>query len=192
LSEQGELVRARRVVHGAGAAGLEHLAGRLKVGVEAAERRQSALEAVEHARALLVAGREAEGQQELERAGNLDPAHGRAWLMLADRRRLAGDTLGAETALARGRSSEDPEVRAEAAGVTGMMELGRKRPRIAAERFREAQRLSPRRPQNYVLEARALLSVGDRVGARAALTRGLAALPGDPQLSAILAQMGPG
>jgi predicted Zn-dependent protease len=72
-----------------------------------------------------------------------------------------------------------------------MLELGRQRPRVAAERFREAQRLSPRLALNYVLEARALLSAGDRVGARAAITRGLAALPGDPRLSAMLAEMGP-
>jgi cytochrome c-type biogenesis protein CcmH/NrfG len=104
---------------------------------------------------------------------------------------LSGDTLGAEAALARGRASEDPEVRAEAAGVTGMMELGRHRPLIAAGRFREAQRLSPRNAQNYLLEARALLGAGDRAGARAALRRGLAVLPADPRLSAMLGELGP-
>jgi predicted Zn-dependent protease len=190
LSDQGDAARAERVVRGARAAGLAQLAQRLDGEVEAGRRRQRGIEALERAREFLSAGREAEGQRELERAGTLDPANGRAWLMLADRRRLAGDTLGAEAALVRGRASEDPEIRAEAAGVTGMMELDRQRPLIAAERFREAQRLSPKLAQNYVLEARALLTTGDRPGARAAVRRGLAALPSDPQLSAMLAELG--
>ena len=191
LSDQGDAIRAQRVVRGARAAGLTELAQRLEGVVEAGRRRRGEIEALERARELLSAGREAEGQRELERAGTLDPAHGRGWVMLADRRRLAKDTLGAEAALARGRASEDPEIRAEAAGVTGMMELDRKRPLVAAERFREAQRLSPKVAQNYVLEARARVTAGDRPGARAAVRRGLAALPGDPQLSAMLGELGP-
>jgi len=191
LSAQGDADRAQRVVRGARAAGLAQLALRLEQEVEAGRRRRSGIEALERARELLSAGREAEGQRQLERAGTLDPSNGRPWLMLADRRRLAGDTLGAEAALARGRTSEDPEIRAEAAGVTGMMELDRRRPLVAAERFREAQRLSPKVVQNYVLEARARITGGDLKGAHAAVRRGLAALPGDPQLSAVLAQLGP-
>ena len=190
LRDDGDPIRAERVARGARAAGHAQLAQRLEQEVEAGRRRQGGMEALARARELLSVGREAEGQRELERAGTLDPANGRPWLMLADRRRLAGDTLGAEAALARGRTSEDPEIRAEAAGVTGMMELDRRRPLVAAERFREAQRLSPKVAQNYVLEARARITAGDPQGARAAVRRGLSALPGDPKLSALLAQLG--
>ncbi len=123
--------------------------------------------------------------------GPLDPTNGRAWLMLADRRRLAGDSAGAEAAPARGSHSEDPEIRAEAAGVAGMIELNRQRPQVAARHFREAQRLSPRLAQNYLLEARAHLAAGDRAAAKETVHRGLAALPGDPRLSAMLAELGP-
>jgi spermidine synthase len=191
LAGLGDTERAGRTARGARAAGLASLAGRLDAEIETGRRRQQGLEALERARELLGVGREADGQRELERAGTIDPANGRAWLMLADRRRLAGDTLGAEAALVRGRTSDDPEIRAEAAGMTGMMELERQRPRAAVGHFREAQRLNPRLAVNYAFEARALLAAGDRAGAREAVRRGLAALPGDPGLSAMLAQLGP-
>ena len=191
LAGIGDAARAALASRGARAAGLADLAGRMDTDIDAGRRRQEGREALERARDLLSAGRETEGQRELERAGTIDPTNGRAWLMLADRRRVAGDTLGAEAALARGRISDDPEIRAEAAGMTGMMELGRQRPRAAAGHFREAQRLNPRLAVNYAFEARALMAAGDREGARDAVRRGLAALPADPGLRAMLASIGP-
>ena len=187
LSAHGDVARAERALSGARAAGLTGLAGRMEDEIQAGVRRRRSLEAIDQARGLLSAGREEEGQQALVRATDIDPTHGRAWLMLADRRRLSGDSLGARAALERGRS--DPETRGEAAGMTGMMELGRN-PRAAAGYFREAQRLNPRLALNYLLEARALEAAGDHTGAADAVRRGLAEQPGDPQLTAMLARLG--
>ncbi len=171
-------------------AGLTALAVRLDDAIAASRRRQLGLDAIERARQLLAAGRERDGQAELRRAAELDPTNGRARLMLADRLRLTGDFAGAESAIARGRESPDPEIRAEAAGVAGMLELVRQRPLAAAEHFREAERLSPRLAQNYVLEARACIAAGDQAAARDAVSRGLVALPGDPTLLALRAELG--
>jgi spermidine synthase len=188
VSAHGDPARAGLVVRGARAAGRADLAARLEEEIQAEQRHRRAAEEIENARALMGAGREAEGQQALERAAQIDPGNGRPWLMLADRRRLAGDSLGAREALARGQQSDDPVIRGEAAGMAGMMELNR-RPRVAAGHFREAQRLSPDIPINYIFEARALDAAGDRAGAIAAVRRGLGFLPGDPQLTAMLAQL---
>jgi spermidine synthase len=191
LADQGDPDRADRVAKGARAEGLTELADRLNAEVAVARSRQQSAEAYARGRSWLESGREAEGQAELERAGALDPMNGQAWLLLADRRRLAGDSTGAEAAIAQGRKNLDPEIQAAAEGMAGMMDVGRNRPRAAAEHFRSAQRLSPKAAQNYVLEAQVLYRAGDLAGARAAVDRGLAALPGDPRLTAIQSEMGP-
>jgi predicted Zn-dependent protease len=72
-----------------------------------------------------------------------------------------------------------------------MIEMARKRPRIAAERFRDAERLDPGLARGYALEARALLAAGDRPGAAAALKRGLAVSPRDSEIGSLLEQLGP-
>lgn len=190
LIDRGYLVRAETTAVGARRAGLTALADRLQSEVAAGLRHRRGLIAMEQARALLASGREREGQTELRRAAELDPANGRLWLMLADRLRRTGDFAAAESAIARGSGHPDPEIRAEAAGVSGMLELDRQRPRAAADRFREATRLSPRLAKNYVFEVRALIAAGDRSAARAAIQRGLAALPGEPTLTALGAEVG--
>jgi tetratricopeptide (TPR) repeat protein len=186
LAAQGDTARAGMVARAARGEGFADLAQRLSVEIEAAARRERGLVEVERAGLLFNAGRAAEGQQALERALAIDPANGRTWLMLADRRMAAGDTSGAATALARGRASQDPEVRAVAFGLAGVFESRRGHPLAAAELFREAERLNPGFPKNYLLEARARLEAGDAAGARAALRRGLDQLPGDPNLAAML------
>ena len=148
-------------------------------------------EQVANASAFLAAGREAEGQRALELATEIDPDNGRAWLILSERRRRGGDSTGADAALQRGRASHDPEVRAEAEGVIGFVELRRGNARGALAHFRAAQRLSPGTARNYLLEARALLTMGDTAGARAALQRGLAVAPMDSQLGEALRSLGP-
>jgi spermidine synthase len=190
LIERGDMTRAEATIRGARQSGLASLADRLEAEAAAGQRRLQGLGVIEHARQLLASGRELEGQAELRRAAELDSANGRAWLMLADRLRRSGNLAAAESAIARGGAHPDPEIRAEAAGVSGMLELDRQKPRAAAERFQQATRLSPRLAKNYVLEVRAWIAAGDRAAARSALRRGLAALPGDPTLVALQNEVG--
>jgi hypothetical protein len=74
--------------------------------------------------------------------------------------------------------------------VAGTIESKRRHPREAAARFAEAQRLDPSIGKAYLLEARARSADQDRDGAARALRRGLAVLPGDRELAAMLAAMG--
>jgi len=135
-------------------------------------------------------GRREEGRQALERAAQIDPTNGRNWLMLADQRRVAGDLDGAAEALARGRDDPSPELVAEAAVVSGMLDLARGNTAAALEKFREAQRLNPEHAQAYLFEADARRAAGDVAAAKDALRRGLAALPGDRKVAAALAALG--
>jgi spermidine synthase len=190
LIERGDLVRAEATARGARTAGLARLADRLDGEVAAGGRRQPGLASVKRARLLLAVGSEQEGQAELQHAVELDPTNSRTWLMLGDRFRLSGAFAAAESAIARGSTSTDPEVQAEAAGVAGMLAMSEQRPLEAAKRFREAAQLSPRLAKNYGLEARACIAAGDRRAARDAIRRGLASLPGDPSLMALQAELG--
>ena len=126
----------------------------------------------------------------LERLLLTEPANGKAWLYLADCRQAMNDLDGAEAAAAHARESTDPLILAQAAMVTGTIASSRRRPREAAAGFAEAERLNPRISKAYVLEARALSETQDRAGAATALHRGLAALPGDAEMTAMLAELG--
>jgi len=187
-----DLARADRAARDAEAAGLTELAPRLRREVEAGRQSGRGLGEVERARQLLGAGREREGLRALERAVEIDPANSGTWVMLANQRRLAGDLAGAEQALARGRTSDRPEVQAQSAMVAGLIAIDRRQPLAAAQRFQEAQRWSPKLAKGYLLEARALLVAGDRSGPRAAVARGLGAVPGDQDLRSMMAELGPG
>ncbi len=122
----------------------------------------------------------------------IDLECGIAWAMLAELRRRAGDIAAAEAALARAGTSQDSTVRTESALVAGNLERGRRRPLAAAERYREAQRWSPRLARCYLPEARALREGGDLVGSRVAIARGLRALPGNRELITSRAELGGG
>jgi hypothetical protein len=189
LVEQGDLRHAEATAQAAREAGLTQLAGRLSGEVAASVRRKGAVEEAERARVSFAAGRESEGMQALLRAATLDPANGRIWLWIADRRRLAGDYAGAEADLTRGRAQGDPGIQAEAALISGMLEINRHRPLAAAARFREVQRWNPRWPDGYLYEARARAAGGDSAGARAAALRGLGVLPGEANLTELLASL---
>ncbi len=190
LIELGEIVRAQAVVRGAAGAGATALAARLTEEIAAGDRRKRGLDLVDQAMTLNSAGREVDARRVLERAAETDPANGRTWLMLADRRRLVGDLEGAEAARVRGAASADPEVQLDAEMIGGLIEIARKRPQVAAERFRAAQDHAPGLSRAYVLESNARASAGDPAGARRALERGLVALPGNAEISAALARLG--
>lgn len=192
LIDSGELARAEATAAEVRSAGLVGLANHIDSEIARGQRREQAVEAISHARQLFAGAREREGQAELWRALTLDPGNQRARLLLVDRMRLSGDFAAAESAVARGSTSPDPAVRAEAAAVAGMLEFLMQRPLVAAERFREAERLNPRLGNNYLFEARAHMAADDPAAARDALRRGLASLPGDSTLKAMRAELGEG
>ncbi len=188
LAQQGDVTRAMMTVRYAREAGFPESADRLKVEVEALERRRQSAEAFDRSR-MLSQSNPTEALAALETAVEIDPTHIRAWLVLGDKRRQAGDLDGAEAALAQAGHSKDPGILAEVAIIGGLIEIARGHPSIAAERFREAQRLTPDRAKPYALEARARYASGDAAGAADALQRGLAAVPNDPELVATQKEM---
>jgi Flp pilus assembly protein TadD len=64
---------------------------------------------------------------------------------------------------------------------TSMLAQGRTSEALAS--FREVQRLAPREPRGYDLEARLLATTGRWAQAKDAIERGLRAIPGDPTLT---------
>ena len=185
----GEEERASAVVRAARAAGLTVLADRLGDELEA-RRRAGGASPFEAATKLMLAGDAPGARAAFERVVAVDPTNSAAWLSLADCRQSMDDLDGAEEALSHARGSTDSLILAQAAMVAGTIASSRQRPRDAAARFAEAQRLDPRISKAYVLEASALSATQDRDGATRALRRGLAALPGDAEMTAMLAQLG--
>jgi spermidine synthase len=190
MIDMGDSAYAQESVNGARRAGLESLAARLEAEISSAQRGGRAMEEIERSRALFLAGRNEEGRQALERAVAIDSSNGDAWVMLAERRRIAGDLPGAESALSHARGGTNPDLRARALFVAGALEIAHRRPLAAIDRFREAQRASPRLARGYMLEVRARLMVKDTTGALEALRRGRVAIPDDPELRSALAALG--
>ena len=168
----------------AGEAGYPESADRLKTEVEGLERRRRSMEVFDQSRMLSESNRPMEAITALEKALEIDPTNIRAWLVLGDKRRQAGDLDGAEAALAQAARSKDPAIQAEVHIVGGLVEIARSQPKRAAEKFREAQKWTPERAKAYALEALALNATGDRAGAEDALQRGLTEVPNDPELVA--------
>jgi len=192
LLRDGRVDRAAATARGARQEGLTVVAQSLDVEIAADTRRRQAMEEVERARGDFAAARPEDARRSLERALEIDAECGIAWVMLADLYRRGGDLGAAEAALARASTSLDSMTRAESALMTGDLELARHRPLAAAERYREVQRWGPGDVRGYLLEARALRAGGDLSGARAALRRGLGALPGNAELARYQAELGSG
>ncbi len=189
----GEEERAFAAVEAARAAGLTALADRLadRLREEIEVRRQAGgASPLEFARSLMGRGDVPQAREALERLLRTEPTNDKAWAFLADCRQAMNDLEGAEAAAAHARESTDPLVLAQAAMVTGTIASSRQHPRDAAARFAEAERLNPRIAKAYVFEARALSETQDRAGAASALHRGLAALPDDAEMTAMLAELG--
>jgi hypothetical protein len=189
LLGHGDDRRAGLTLRGAEAAGLHDLAARLGAEVEAGQRAARGLAQVQQAQDLIEAGHTDEGRRVLERAVETDPSNPRAWLILANQRRMVGDLQGADAALVHTAASPDSGLRAEASFLAGLLELTRRRPEPADARFREAEAWNPTSQETYTLEAQAWAGVGNRVDAVAALNRGLMRRPGDPELTKLRAEI---
>jgi hypothetical protein len=186
LVEEDQLEVAAATARAAADAGQDALARRLVEEIGAGARRRQALAEAERGRSLLASGRDTEGLEVLQNAARLDPTNAQIWLWIADRRRLARDFTGAEAGLARARACGDSTILADAALISGLLEIDRSAPLAAAEHFRAVQRLSPDRLDGYLFEAAARAASGDTAGARATLHRGLERLPGETDLHTLL------
>jgi spermidine synthase len=174
--------RAASAIDGARADGFAALADKLDGEIAAGVRRKDAEDTVKEAMNRLALGHPDECQQLLERAVTADPTYARAWLVLCDRRRVAGDMAGAEAALARAVPGDDRELGSSASVLHGMLALARGDTVTALAKILAAEVLAPASARTYLFEARLRAGRRDIAGARAALQRGLAAAPGNPDL----------
>jgi spermidine synthase len=189
LLEQGDSSHAARTVLAARdavpgeAAALEAL-----IATSAARARSRA--AFDEATRLLGQGLKAEARAALERAVEFDPENARAWVVLAERRRVDGDLPGSAAAIERARRSSDVQVRSDAEMMAGMLALAKQDPAGALAAFTAAQKLVPGNARAYLFEAQVHLQAGDKDATVAALRRGLAASPGAQELAAALVKLG--
>jgi len=139
---------------------------------------------------LLGQGAKAEASTALERAVAIDPENARAWVVLAERRRVDGDLPGSAAAIERARRSSDVQVRSDAEMMAGMLALAKQDPAGALAAFTAAQKLVPGNARAYLFEAQVHLQAGDKDATVAALRRGLAASPGAQELAAALVKLG--
>ena len=189
LLEQGDMARANRTAVAARASA-PATARSLDSLMAVASRRKGGREAYDEGVRLLRAGQKADSRVAFERAVAADPELAAAWVLLSERRRVDGDLAGAAAAIQLARRSNDLAVRGDAEIMAGLLELAKKDPKAALQRFTEAQRFAPLNAQAYLYEASVHAQSGDVPAAVAALRRGLAASPGSHELSAALAQLG--
>jgi len=103
------------------------------------------------------------------------------------RARLArGDVAGAAELARQVLEQSTGPARLEPLLMLGIAEFGAQRNAEALAHFQHAQALAPLDERAYLYEARLRLTMNDIAGARRALERGLAQLPGDPALSQAL------
>jgi spermidine synthase len=189
LLEQGDSPRAARVARAAHDAAPGEAAALDALIATSAVRANSRI-AYEQGMELLGNGMNAEARAEFERAVSIDPHNERAWVVVAERRRIDGDLAGSAVAIEHARASEDIEVRGDVEIMAGLLALAKHDPAEALARFIAAQKLVPSMPHAYLYEAELHVQGGDAQAAVAALRRGLAAAPGSPELAAALVKMG--
>lgn len=178
----GDTTRARATIAGARADGFGPLADQLDGEVLSGLRRRQSDLMLEQAAQLLAFGRKDEGRRAAERATELDPTNARAWVLLCDRRRVAGDYAGAEEALSHAVRGQSVEADADAEVMRGLIAFARKDTSEAIARFLAAQAYRPKNPNAYLLPAKFLLDRNDLEGARRSIELGVQVLPGDPTL----------
>jgi tetratricopeptide (TPR) repeat protein len=118
----------------------------------------------------------------LEQAAASGSANAELWLLLAEARRQTGDVPGAGLAAQQVLPSDAGGVsRIDAQLLYGTSMLAQGHTAEALASFREAQRLAPREPRGYDLEARLHATTGSWAQARDAVERGLRAIPAIPR-----------
>jgi spermidine synthase len=189
LLEQGDAARAARTLAAARAASPE-AARALEPLLASADRRARSGVELQHATRLIGQGRREEARAALERAVAVDPANSRAWVILAERRRIDGDLAGSAEAIQHARASGDIETRGDAEIMAGLLAQAKHDSTGALARFTAAQVLVPGNARAYLYEAQVHLTAGNPAAAVAAIRRGLAAAPGSPELTEALARLG--
>ncbi|MCC6650028.1 MAG: hypothetical protein IT348_02645 [Candidatus Eisenbacteria bacterium] len=190
MIDLADTVRARATIAGARADGFAALAATLESEVTSGARRRQAELVLESATNLIALGREDEGRAALERAVAIDPTLTSAWLMLCDRRRVAGDNAGALEALTHVPTGVSPKEDSDAAVLRGMLHLAANDTSAALASLASARELAPQNPLAYLFEARVRAKIGDVAGARSVLELGLARVPNDNRLAGALQQLG--
>jgi spermidine synthase len=190
LIAQADSARARAAIAGARSDGLGALANRLAPEVSAGMRRRQSEAECAQASNLIALGRKDEGRLLLEQAVKSDPTHSKAWLMLADRRRLNADLAGAEAALGHVEPGHDSAMAGDAAFLRGMLLFAHADTLGALRALAASQGLRPTESRAWSAEARLRAVRGDVAGAKAVLRRGLKVLPGNLDLTELLKQLG--
>ncbi|MEQ1833855.1 MAG: fused MFS/spermidine synthase, partial [Candidatus Eisenbacteria bacterium] len=189
LGEQGDTVRAAATVRAMRAVD-PAAAAQVEAVLANAQRRARSQAAYDEGARLMSQGLKSQAREAFERAVAIDGTNGRAWVVLAERRRVDGDLAGSAEAIAHARQSDDVQVRSDAEVMVGLMALVKKDIPAAIKGFTDAQRIMPSSARAYLFEAQAHAQAGDKAAAMAALKRGLDAAPGSPELSNALAQLG--
>jgi tetratricopeptide (TPR) repeat protein len=121
--------------------------------------------------------------RELQRAYDLAPGNAETNFALGNLRHAEGDPNAAkrfyEAAL-----KADPKHKG-ALNNLGVVALDEKAPAVAAEYFRRSLALQPQNAKTEYLLAQALMALGDRAGAEAALSRALKLAPDQPEFLAL-------
>jgi tetratricopeptide (TPR) repeat protein len=121
--------------------------------------------------------------RELQRAYDLAPGNAETNFALGNLRHAEGDPNAAkgfyEAAL-----KADPKHKG-ALNNLGVVALDEKAPAIAAEYFRRSLALQPQNAKTEYLLAQALMALGDRAGAEAALSRAVKLAPDQPEFVAL-------
>jgi len=182
LARAGRWAAAEAAVADARAEGHGALADELARTVADERRGQELPPLLRAARDAAAAGRRAEALAHLERATRVAPGNGRVWVLRAEQQRLDGDAEGSLTSVARALEVGTPEEKADALICAGLVEMARRRPAVAAQRFAAAQVHARRNEMAHVFEAMARADAGDREGARAALRHGLEEVPDGQRL----------
>ncbi len=189
LAQLGDDDGAMAAARQAGAAGEVALGEVLEGAVTAHERRRAVARQQQVARSAALAADFAGAEQALVQAVAIDSADGRTWVLLAETERSMGAADRARVAAGRAIACGDPAERYDATLQLGMLDAGAGRLADAVARFRDASRLLPGRATAYLFEAQARAEAGDDAAARDACRRGLAAAPGDPELTGFARQL---
>lgn len=121
-------------------------------------------------------------QRELQRAHNLVPENAETNFALGNLRFAQGDTNAAKNSY-QAALKADPKHKG-ALNNLGVVALNENAPGTAAEYFRRSLVLRPLDAKTHYLLAKALLGMGNRVGAKAALDRALELTPDQPEFVA--------